>query len=310
MPTDIHRIVAHLDDIGRPADRPPKSNWKIRMIKRALKTLQHASPNKTAEIIWYYFTTPGKAIFYDHQQELLGQAEMGSFNYHGDRIVTYRWGNVKQPKILFCHGWRSKTIDFRRAITRFLDAGYCVEGLDLRAHGKSEGKQSSLPEYCEILKTYFVKHAPYEAVISYSFGGLASGIALSEITPALHPKQLFWIATPPYIEYFFEDLINELGYSRQVFQSTLDLVAKHYYEPAKYFDLRDKTEALAQIDTHVIHCEDDVVVPFHRGKELLDAYVDAHFVHTKGLGHYKILMYDEVIDYLFAHVHQKSASLL
>ena len=285
------------EEMNRPADRPPRTNWKIELIKKGLGLLQHASPKKSAEIIWHYFTMPGRTRFSDPQEKLLSKAQLIETNYKGDRIIGYRWGK-KGPKVLVCHGWRSKTADFRRIIEAFTSAGYVVEGLDMRAHGRSEGKHTTLPEYRDIIKDHFVKHGPYEVVVGYSMGGIASGIVMSELSPVLHPKHYFVLAGPPYVRYFFKDIVEDVGCNHSVYESMCALVENYYHQPIDYFDLRRKGEELRHINTHLIYCEDDQMIPFEKGQELESAWPHASFVHARGLGHYKIVANEKIIDYI------------
>ncbi|GAB4252887.1 MAG: hypothetical protein Tsb0034_31380 [Ekhidna sp.] len=290
-------------DTGRPSERPPKTNWRIEMVKKGLSLLQYASPKKSAEIIWHYFTMPGKVRFTDGQLDIMAHAEVSQSSYKGDTIKSYRWGK-KGPKVLLCHGWRSKTADFRKMIQAFLDEGYVVEGLDLRAHGQSEGSHTALPEYRDILKNHVAKNGPYEVVVGYSIGGLASGLVLSEMGPAFQPKHLYLLASPPYVRYFFKDIIEEIGCNEAVYESMCNLVNEHYKQPVDYFDLRMKANALKNIKTHLIYCEDDETVPFQKGLELEECWPHTSFVHTKGLGHYKIMVNPAIIEYILNGVKQ------
>ncbi len=291
------------EDISRPSDRPSKTNWKIELIKKGLSVLQHASPKKSAEIIWHYFTMPGRTQFSQPQQDLIQQAEIVESSYKGDKIISYKWGaGTGKPSVLFCHGWRSKTADFRRMINAFLEQGYTVEGIDMRAHGQSQGKHTALPEYRDILKNHYTKHGPYDTVIGYSLGGIASGIMLSELSPILHPKNYFILSGPPYIRYFFKDIIDDVGCNNSVYEAMCGLVDEYYHQPIDYFDLRSKTGILKNIKTHLLYCEDDQMIPFEKGRELETHWPFASFVHARGLGHYKIIANSSIIDYIIATV--------
>jgi pimeloyl-ACP methyl ester carboxylesterase len=284
-------------DIKRPNDRPAKTNWKIELIKKGLSVLQHAAPKKSAEIIWHYFTMPGRTKFSEPQNDLLARAVTYESNYRGDKIISYKWG-TSGPKVLLCHGWRSKTADFRRIIEAFLKAGYVVEGLDLRAHGNSEGKHTALPEYKEILKNHIVQNGPYDVVLGYSMGAIAAGLVLSEISTVLHPKQYFILAGPPYVRYFFKDIVDDVGCNENVYDAMCQMVGDVYYQPIDYFDLRNKQSELKNIDTHLLYCEDDQMIPFEKGLELEKAWPHAKFVHVRGLGHYKIIVNEAIINYI------------
>jgi pimeloyl-ACP methyl ester carboxylesterase len=294
-------IAIENEDMSRPANRPEKTNWKIELIKKGLNVLQHASPKKSAEIVWHYFTMPGRTNFSDPQLALLNTAEIIESTYRGDKIIGYRWGK-EGPKVLLCHGWRSKVADFRRMIISFVEAGYVVEGIDMRAHGRSEGKQTALPEYRDIIKNHIAENGPYDVVIGYSLGGIASGVALSELSTSLHPQHYFVLSAPPYVRYFFSDIIEEIGCKKSVYHAMCDLIKVNYHQDIDYFDLRDKVSLLNHLDTHLLYCEDDEVVPFGKGEELETSWPKASFVHAKGLGHYKIISNSSIIKYIIKTV--------
>lgn len=299
-------IDAGVQDMSRPKERPPKSNWKMEIMKQSLKVLQVFAPTKTSQIIWKYFTKPGRSRFTPNQRLLFDKAEIGMISYFGHEIVTYRWGKGKK-KVLLSHGWNSKLLDFRKMIEELVAAGYTVEGLDMKAHGKSEGTNTALPEMRDILKSYYVKNGPYYAVIGYSIGGMSAGITLSELSKEWHPEKLFIIASPSHTRYFFKDTIQGLGYNTKVYESMCDLVQKHYHESIDYFDLRKKQRLLNGMKLHLIYDENDKTVPFQRGMELKESYPNARFVHSKGLGHYKIISYEEIISYIIDHLDQSSS---
>jgi pimeloyl-ACP methyl ester carboxylesterase len=294
-------MVTHIEikgeDISRPAERPPKTNWKVELIKKGLNVLQHASPKKSAEIIWHYFTMPGRVNFSEPQKEIMAKAKTSQVNYNGDLIKSYQWGE-QGPKVLLCHGWRSKAADFRRMINHFTSNGYQVEAIDMRAHGNSQGRHTALPEFRDIIKAHISKNGPYEAVIGHSIGALASGIALSEVGKALHPNHFYVIAAPPYVRYFFKDIVSEVGCNESVYQSMCNLVKERYHQSVDYFDLRIKFNALKHIDTHLFYCEQDQIIPFSKGEELEKSWTHVSFVHVKGLGHYKIMANDSINEYI------------
>lgn len=188
--------------------------------------------------------------------------------------------------------------DFRKMIMAFRKEGYVVEGFDLRAHGNSEGQHTALPEYRDILKNYITKNGPYDMVAGYSIGALASGITLSELGPQFQPNHFFVVAAPPYIRYFFHDIVKEVGCNEAVYNTMCGMVKEHYSQPIDYFDLRIKMQDLRQMDTHLLYCEDDQIVPFRKGLELEECWPHASFVHAKGLGHYKIISNESIIKYM------------
>jgi len=47
-------IDAGTIDKSRPADRPPKTNWKLELIKKGLRIVQHISPTIASKVIWHF----------------------------------------------------------------------------------------------------------------------------------------------------------------------------------------------------------------------------------------------------------------
>jgi pimeloyl-ACP methyl ester carboxylesterase len=291
-------IDAGFQDTSRPKERLSKTNWKTELVKKSLGMLQYISPRKASTIVWHHFTKPGRSRFTENQKAVLDKAEVGKISYLGYEIFTYKWGTTG-PKVLLSHGWNSKIADFRKMIEAFVEAGYVVEGVDMKAHGNSEGRHTAMPEMRDILKDYYIRNAPFHAVIGYSIGGAAAGIMLSELSREFQPAKLFLIASPSYIKYFFHDVIvKDLGFRDSVYEEMCTMVYEHYHQSIDYFDLRIKQDQLSKMDMHLIYDEDDATVGFERGEELRRAFPEASFVRTRGLGHYRIISYDKVISYV------------
>lgn len=287
----------------RPASHPRKSNWKLAVLKKSLPVLQHIAPGKVAQVIWHYFVRPGKARFSQAQLGLIEKATVETTTYQSYKIATYRWGTTG-PKVLLCHGWRSKVADFRRMIEALVEQGYVVEGIDMKAHGNSEGEATALPEFVEIFKDHYVKNAPYHTVIGYSLGGLTAGMVMTEITPNLHPTHLVLIAFPPYVRYFFHDIIEQAGCNESIYQRFCDFVEKHYHQSVDHFDLRKKLIKITDSNIHLIYDEDDQTVPIIKGEELWSVTPHATFVRTQKMGHYQIIANKKVIGYITQAISQ------
>ncbi|MBV6646845.1 MAG: alpha/beta hydrolase [Cyclobacteriaceae bacterium] len=297
MKNKITHIDAGTLDTGRPKERPPKTNWQIRLLIKLVGWLQHLSSRLAAKIVWHHFTKPGRSRFNAKQKSLISKAELGYLKYKGQELHRYRWGS-EGPRILLSHGWNSKIADFRKMIEGLVDSGFVVEGIDMVGHGNSEGTHTALPEIRDILRNYYLQSGPFHAVIGYSIGGIAAAITVSEIAKNLQPKQLFIIAAPSFTRYFFKDTIDKLGYKESVYKKMCGMVNEVYHQSIDYFDLRKKQNKLGSIDMHLVYDEGDATVPFQRGIELREAYPKASFVHTKGMGHYQVIAHKEVINYI------------
>jgi pimeloyl-ACP methyl ester carboxylesterase len=284
-------------DQSRPAERPPKTNWKTELLKNTMKIVQYPFPGITANVLWYFFTKPGRSKFNLKQQELIDEAKISYIEHEGCKVALYQWGESER-RILLSHGWNSKIADFRKMIRALLAAGYQVEGIDMKGHGQSEGTHTNIAEARNILKDHYQKNPPYEAVIGYSFGGLASGLMVTEIPKKNQPKHFFMIAAPSHVYFIFEDTANSLGFRKAVLQKMTSKLNKKYKQPVSYFDLRDKSSLLENISIHLIFDEDDKTITMKRGREMQEYFPKAQFVRSNGLGHYRIIANDDINDYI------------
>jgi hypothetical protein len=286
-------IDAGSQDTSRPSERPPKSNWKRELIIQGSRVLQYPFPDQIAEFFWKQFRKPQRAKFTDQQKRLIEKASVSFTTYKNCNIVHYQWGHSER-KVLLSHGWNSKIADFRRMIEHLVSAGYQVEGIDMKAHGKSEGDHTALPEIMDILKEHYQRQGPFEAVIGYSIGGLAAGLMTAEIPESARPKHLIMIAAPPYTSFFFKSTIKDLGFRKKIYDKVAGQLEKTYGNPIDHYDVRQKGSAFSNTELTFIYDEDDQTIPFEKGLMLKDLFPKARFVHTKGLGHYKVIAYPPV----------------
>jgi pimeloyl-ACP methyl ester carboxylesterase len=293
MVSNYLTIDAGVQDQSRPSERPPKTNWKIELLKRLLHILQYPFPGMVARFFWEKFRRPGRSEFTDKQKELIDKAETKYFTYKSCKIYHYKWGNSDR-KILLSHGWNSKIADFRKMINYFLQQGYQVEGIDMKAHGKSDGDHTALPEIIEVSREYYLNNGPYHMYIGYSIGGLAAGLLTAELPDHMKPKKLVMIAAPPYTTFFFESTVKQYGFRKAIYHRVCNAVEEVYGRSITEFDLRGKEEAFKNVKMIFVYDEDDKTISFDKGLLLKEMFKKGSFIHTKGLGHYKIIAFDPV----------------
>ncbi|MFZ9046340.1 MAG: alpha/beta fold hydrolase [Cyclobacteriaceae bacterium] len=286
-------IDAGNKDTSRPSERPPKSNWKRELLILVCRVLQYPFPDKIADIFWEHFRKPQKAVFTEPQKKLIRRAKMSPITYKNCKIVHFQWGQSDR-KVLLSHGWNSKIADFRRMIEHLEEAGFQVEGIDMKAHGKSEGTNTALPEIIDILKNFYQKKGPYDAVIGYSIGGLGAGLMTAEVPAEIRPQHLIMIAAPPYTTFLFKRTIKDLGFRNKVYEKVAMLLERTYGNPINHYDVRHKGESFSSTQLTFVYDEDDQTIPFEKGLILKDHYPEANFIHTKGLGHYNVITYPPV----------------
>ncbi|MBL7685429.1 MAG: alpha/beta hydrolase [Deltaproteobacteria bacterium] len=100
---------------------------------------------------------------------------------NGIRHQIYTWGNTKNPKLFFVHGWLDTGASFQFIAEILKKDFYCI-ALDLRGYGQSEHGKNPLGyffyEYVADVHALFQHFSPNEPVkvIGHSLGGAIMGI--------------------------------------------------------------------------------------------------------------------------------------
>ena len=296
-------------DRSRPKERPSKTNLKKELLKLILRILQYPFPDMVTRQVWDEFRKPLRAPLNIKQELLIEKATIHYTNYKGCRIAHFRWGNSSK-KILLSHGWNSKIADFRKMIEHLVLSGYQVEGLDIKGHGLSEGDRSALPEILQLLSEKHKENGPFHAIIGYSIGGLGAGLLCASLSTSLQPKHLIMIASPPYTSYFFESTIREHGFRPAIYHGLCKAIELAYGEPISAYDIRSKQIELQHLNHVLIYDENDQTVPFEKGLELKQLYPHSTFIHTKGLGHYKIITHHDVLELILNQINSADSQHL
>ena len=222
----------------------------------------------------------------------------------GKKIQCYAWGN-SDKLVLLVHGWAGRSTQFRRFIKPLLVAGYRVIGFDGPAHGKSEGKRTSINEFEETLRKLYEKVGEPEAIIAHSFGG---GAVLFAAMNGLPVKKLIAIASPSIGDEIINTYLRAINGSEATRDFFKAYVLKTFHKTFDEFTALHFVKNLPQkIDLQLIHDEDDKEVPMVHPLALAKAYPEANLYITHGLGHTRILKNDDVITYCVTYIVGKSS---
>src|SRR5262249_1117071 len=96
----------------------------------------------------------------------------------GQTIQVYSAGPA--PRVLLVHGWNGSAHAFAAIAATFRDAGFGTVTFDQPAHGRSTGRQTTLPEMARAVLDVARATGPFAAVVGHSLGGSATLIALRD----------------------------------------------------------------------------------------------------------------------------------
>ena len=103
------------------------------------------------------------------------------------------------PVILLVHGWGGWASRLGAFVRPLVETGHQVVGMDLPAHGSSSGRRSNPFEMSDALLKVAGSVGPVRALVSHSFGGLVSLLAMERglkpeaavlLSPALRADQI------------------------------------------------------------------------------------------------------------------------
>lgn len=248
-------------------------------------------PSLAHKYFIHLFYTPFHYKEPEKEKELVKTSHRFSLTVNNKRIQCYRWGTMG-PKILLIHGWAGRAGQFRGIIPALLARGYQCVAFDGPAHGRSEGKQTELVDFADVINKVVEHENGVEAIIAHSFGGVATFFALSR---GLHVPKLINISSPTIAEQVilnFRRALNASEKSGLAFRKHLVDTYGFTFEEVSTLHLITLVKNLQLL---LIQDEDDKEVVPENAIELKKIYPAAEVYFTKGLGHTRILRDDAVI---------------
>ena len=232
---------------------------------------------------------PGLFHLGDAEKRLIGLSvqENHMVNKLNKNIKLYHWGSG--PKILLIHGWGGRGLQLFPFINPLLDLGFSVTTLDFPAHGKSEGKTTSVFEFVITLKD-ILENQNFDGFISHSIG-CASLLGALKNYKKLPPLVLF---APHFdLKKSMIEFMEKRGISKKLFLSFIKHYEKQY---GILFDDFNPKDSAKNIESSVLiyHDEEDGALPKTHSENLSGAISQSKLIITKGLGHNRILKDDKI----------------
>ena len=266
-----------------------------RLLSLCMHNISHLLPTITARTLARRFLRPDPRGKHRAAEALASVPAMkrGEVNVDGDRLTTYQWGDpTTEPYVLLSHGWSSYALRFAAWIPRLRALGFAVVTFDQRAHGMSEGRISSLPDFVLTLRAMGRRFGRPSAFIGHSMG--ASSIVFAE-EPSWCPERFVLIAPMFSAEESVRMGFVAMNFSPRVFQPFEDWFHDHTGERFANFHAERR---IPHIDRPalVIHDRLDRMTPWEHGRLYACMWPHARMISTEGLGHNRLLDDPSVID--------------
>lgn len=254
----------------------------IRMFHAAAS---HVAPEMAIRRAGRLFCTPLRGSR-SRAQATVTDAREATLDIDGLHIATYVWGDPRtQPYVLFAHGWSSHGTRIAHWIAPLREAGYAVVAFDQAAHGKSDGTQTTLPDFACHLLAVGQRHGPAAAVIGHSLGGAATAIALAN---GLQAQRAVLIAPPADPLVMAEQFAHMVGLARHLARRMFAMFERRMRFSVAELQAQHVAPRINR-PALIVHDVEDREVPWSEGERYARYWPQARLVSTHGLGHHRIV---------------------
>lgn len=273
----------------------------LKLIRFAFQVGGRLAPPIAGRIAYKLWLTPVRHKTPASEIKALESADIQYIQINDNNIATFSWGQ-SGPTVLLVHGWSGRGTQLGSFVQPLIDAGYRVLSFDAPAHGKSSGKQTNLYQFADTLVGLQQHFGSFDSIISHSFGGPC---VVTAIQRGLKINRLVSICPPA----------NTLGLIEK-FISILRIPTKAGSHLTQRFENNFGTtvwEDVSMVNTvkelkipgMLIHDSHDEDIPWQEGHAVAEAWEQAQFIKTTGLGHRRILRDAAVIESAVSFINDK-----
>lgn len=254
----------------------------IKLASSALNVVRVVSPKLSGQLAVMMMCKTKKKKSFQPTPDFLKGCETFELKIGGRKVQGYSWG--KGPKILFFHGWASKSTRWRSYTTKLVDAGYQVLAYDAPGHGLSEGKYLTPFQYINVIESIVSSVGKTHAIVAHSIGAMSLVVALSR-RPELSPQKLTILGTFSGIECMFKNISSYLNLPSGIQSACVYWAKTHTGIHVSAFSVVECIQNLSTESTLIIHDQEDPLAPVEQGVAVAQACNNASLFLTRGLGH-------------------------
>ncbi|MGQ2984974.1 alpha/beta fold hydrolase [Flavobacterium sp.] len=252
-----------------------------------INVLGYISPKKATALAYKYFSEPKSGrLVNEGLPDILKEAEAQMITHGQFVFQMYTWKG-DQNVILLVHGWESNASRWEDLIAHLKLSGSTIIALDAPAHGLSSGTEFTIPRYAGFIDIIVRKHRP-QSLVGHSIGG-ATILYYQAHYPNDIIEKMVVLGAPCDFNTVLDNYAGMLSLNSNVFL----MLKKHFLDNFRINTdnfCGDLFASKLNVRGLLAHDKDDAVVAFKEGKKIADAWPEAVFIVTEGLGH---SMHDE-----------------
>lgn len=228
----------------------------------------------------------------DDVRGLLDAASRTTVHADGLALRVYRWTHARpRGRVLFAHGWEGYAFNFGPSIDATHSLGFDVVAFDQIAHGESEGRHSSLPEFVWGLEAVLAHEGPFDLAVGHSLG--AAAILQALCRESLRAQQAVVIAPFADMNRLTAQWSRMNGLGASFGPRLLSGIEGRYDYPANALDPA-YIAGRVRTPVTIIHDRGDPIVPIQSSRRLAEASSMVELEEIEGAGHIGALFHPQV----------------
>lgn len=259
-------------------------------VRYGMRGLAAVAPALAAWVGERLFLTPPRHEAPPRERKALRDAAAFDVPFRGGRLRAWRWGGEGAP-VLLVHGWGGRGGQMASFAPSLLAAGLPVVTFDGPAHGRSDGRLASAPDFAAAIRAVAERLHGVRAVVSHSMGVPATVLALRD---GLAAEAVVFVGGSLGPRGFLRQFGEALGLSETTRAAVARRLESRFGGGFEHYDVRADCPAMT-IPLLVVHDRLDAEVPWEQGEAIALTWPGAEMVSTDGLGHGRILRDPSVV---------------
>ena len=225
------------------------------------------------------------------EQQYMKKAAHSTIDITGIDVAVYSWGEGKP--VLFIHGWSGRGTQVAPYVDHLVNNGHRVISYDAPAHGNTPGTQTSVLQIYDVIHALDKTYGAFHATITHSFGGMLLAYAMQY---NFRTDRAVCICPPASIDSILDNFQRTLAIPDVVIERMKQRLFTMYG-----LDLKQRISTIENARSItcpglIIHDQNDEDIDWHDGEAVAEAWPDAEFVLTQGLGHRRILRDENTVN--------------
>ena len=272
-----------------------------------LNVLSYVNLEEAKNKAYQLFSSPRKGrIKKEKLPKTLQNITYETFEYESEKFQTYIWhgnedtsqGRTGQSQIiLLVHGWESNASRWKKLLNHLKPLGRTIIAIDGPAHGLSDGKEFNAPKYAEYINVLTQKYQP-QTVIAHSIGGAAITYYLNKYkNPTI--EKVILLGAPSDFKILSDNFVKLLSLNDKIKAQLEDYYLQKFNIHIDDFSGHKFAENFTQ-KAFIAHDTEDEVVLIDEGRKYANAWKNAIYIETKGLGHsmHDADLYQKIIEFI------------